>query len=288
MIDLSVPPPAICQPAPQGQLIHAPHGSTIFLRTIGRGRPLLVIPSLGRSVRDFEPLARSLARKGTMTILAEVRGIAPSSGPVALNLQEFARDAETVLAARCAGPVDVVGHAFGNRVARMLATIAPSRVRSVVLLAGGGEVPLTTEMGKAIALAVHQGAKPDAKRLRALELAFFAKGQDASVWLRGWFPRAAEAQVAANRRTPIGEWWLGGSAPVLLVQATEDPIAPPANADALLRDAGDRATVVELRHASHAMLPERPIGIARLITAWLRGRTPSGRSGQDQSINRKT
>ena len=35
-------------------------------------------------------------------------------------------------------PLDVLGHAFGNRVVRMLATNRPDLVRSVTLVAAGG------------------------------------------------------------------------------------------------------------------------------------------------------
>ena len=40
-------------------------------------------------------------------------------------------------------------------------------------------------------------ALPEAGRLAALELAFFAPGHDASIWLTGWYPQTLAMQHAA-------------------------------------------------------------------------------------------
>jgi pimeloyl-ACP methyl ester carboxylesterase len=118
---------------------------------------------------------------------------------------------------------------------------------------------------------VSEGSKPDGDRLADLRIAFFAKGQDASAWLTGWYPDAAKLERNAGAATPVRLWWTAGSARVLLVQALEDPIAPPANAAALKRDLGDRLSLVDLPHASHAMLPEQPAALSAVLVAYLNG-----------------
>lgn len=262
---------ATCTPAPDGRYVDAAPGVRLHVRTIGQGRPVLFIPSLGRSVADFDDLARRLAPLGVMSVLPEPRGAAGSTGPRPSNLFELARDDAAVLAALCEGAVDVVGHAFGNRVARALASSRPETVSTVVLLAGGGETQMPPAVRAALEGAASQGLKPDAERLADLRLAFFAPGHDPAVWLQGWSPALARAQGIATWSTAPNLWWTAGQAEVLLVQAADDPVAPPGNAQALRRDIGDRAHIVTLPHASHAMLPEQPDALAAVVAAWLGG-----------------
>ena len=260
-----------CHPAPEGRTVATPAGASIFVRTVGQGRPVLMVPSLGRGVSDFDALSHDLAAKGYMAILPDPRGIGRSTGGAGKDLFELAADDLAVIDSMCDGPVDVVGHAFGNRVARSLATMAPERVSHAVLLAGGGEAPPTARTMAALQGSYSQGRKPDVERLEDLRIAFFANGRDPSVWLTGWFPEAADMQRKAVAATPSERWWKAGRGPVMLIQALEDPIAPAANAEALRRDLGDRLTLVELPHASHAILPEQPKAVAEVVAAYLSG-----------------
>jgi pimeloyl-ACP methyl ester carboxylesterase len=264
-------PEGRCQSVPQGRVVSNASGQPIFVRTVGIGRPLLVIPSLARGARDFDKLATMLAKEGVETVLPDPRATGQSTGVPAKDLFDLAGDDLRVIEALCTGRVDVLGHAFGNRVARALATEAPDRVSSVILLAGGGEVRPTPRTTEAVQGALSEGIKPDAERLEDLRLAFFARGQDASVWLKGWYPDAAKLERAASLATPVAKWWKAGGAPVLLIQASEDPVAPSENAAALKRDLGKRLSLVELPHASHAILPEQPQAVAAVIDAYLKG-----------------
>ena len=251
--------------------VEAGDGVTIRVRMIGNGRPVLLIPSLGRGVDDYDCVAHLLAARGFRSILPDLRGINGSSGPAPRDLFDLARDAAAVIAAFCSGPIRVVGHAFGNRVARALATLAPETVERVVLLAGGGQAAMSDTVRAALMGSVAQGGKSDAERLEDLQTAFFFAGNDPAVWLRGWHPAVAAQQLAANERTDTARWWTAGRAPVLLVQAEGDPVAPPGNAEALAADIGDRLMLVGLRRASHAILPEQPRAVAALIAEYLSG-----------------
>nr|WP_255587033.1 alpha/beta hydrolase [Hephaestia mangrovi] len=232
-----------------------------------------MIPSMGRSVNDYNAITELLAAQGHRVILPEPRGIDGSSGPPPHDLFDLARDNAAVLAALDLGPVDVVGHAFGNRVARALAAIEPDRIGRVVLLAGGGQTVMSEAVRAALMGAVADGIKPDSERLADLKTAFFFPGNDPSVWLRGWYPEVADWQLASSERTDTARWWTAGRAPVLLVQAEGDPIAPAGNADALSAAIGDRLTLVRLRCASHAILPEQPQAVAALLGDYLSGQS---------------
>ncbi len=261
------------QSVPEGCLIAAANGVVIHVRTIGAGQPILMIPSLGRSVDDFNAVAGILAQKGYMSILPEPRGIGGSSGPEAADLFALAQDYAAVLARLCQGPVAVVGHAFGNRVARALASLEPGAVAALALLAGGGKTTLDSSIRAALMGSLSQGRKPDGERLEDLRTAFFYPGHDPSVWLGGWYPSVAEAQLAASARTQTARWWSAGEAPVLLLQAERDPIAPIGNAQALGADIGARLTLVALKKASHAILPEQPAAVAAVLASFFSGNT---------------
>jgi pimeloyl-ACP methyl ester carboxylesterase len=261
--------PHQCRAVPQGTVVVTPEGTHIRVHTVGAGRPVVMIPSLGRSVADFDEVAGRLVSAGFMTILPEVRGINGSEGAPPTTLFDLAADTAAVVEHLCNGPVDVVGHAFGNRVARAFATRRPDLVRRVVLLAGGGAVPISDEIKNALAGSYSQGTKPDDERLQDLQLAFFARGNDPSRWLSGWYPSLAKAQTVTVQSTPASQWWNAGKSPVLLVQAGEDPIAPPGNMDELKEAIGPRLTQVTLLHASHAILPEQPAAVATAIEAYL-------------------
>lgn len=262
--------------------VEAGDGVTIRVRTIGEGHPVLLIPSLGRGVDDYEAIARLLAGQGFKTILPDPRGIGGSSGPAPAGLFDLARDVAAVIEQLGSGPIGVVGHAFGNRVARALAALKPEKVERVVLLAGGGQMAMSDTVRAALMGSVAEGSKPDAERMQDLQTAFFFAGNDPAVWLNGWYPAVAEQQLVANERTDTARWWTAGHAPVLLVQAEGDPVAPPGNAEALAADVGDRLTLVRLRRASHAILPEQPRAVAALIAGYLSGES-DGAALQDMA-----
>src|SRR4030095_6762250 len=99
------------------------------------------------------------------------------------------------------GPAFVVGHAFGNRVARMLAVDRPDLVCAVSLVAANvGHAPSPPNVREAIKASANPSL-PDAERLQALQYAFFAPGHDPSSWLTGWHPDVLAAQRSARERT---------------------------------------------------------------------------------------
>ncbi len=260
-----------CEQAPRGIDVDAGGGVRVHVRTIGKGTPVLFIPSLARGVADFDEVAALLARQGYMSILPDPRGTGRSEGPAPASLFDLAHDAEAAASRLCKGPVHVVGHAFGNRVARALATSSPGTVRDVVLLAGGGKAKPLAQVGDSVNISASEGGFSDAVRLKALQTAFFAPGHDPQVWLTGWYGQALAFQGAAMKGSSVDQWWSGGSAPILLVQADEDPVAPSGNADQLKADIGDRLRTVTLHRASHAILPEQPQAVVWLLARYFAG-----------------
>ncbi len=238
-------------------------------RVCGEGADVVLIPSHGRGAQDFDDLAQRLAAGGYRAVALEPRGVGQSRGPSdGVTLHDLAADAALTIERLCSAPVHVVGHANGQRIARCLAADRPELVDRLVLLACGGKVPGDAEKW-ALYGDIYDPAMPVARRLKALELNFFCAGADASVWLDGWWQVAREIQDRANDAVPLDDWWHGGAAPMLVIQGEHDVVAPPANGRVLAAELGRRVTLADLPDAAHAMLPEQPEAIARLILSWL-------------------
>jgi len=242
--------------------------SSIQVSVRGAGQTIVMIPSLGRGASDFEEVANALVVAGYRVILPEPRGIGQSIGPLDdTTLHDWAGDVAAVIR-NIGEPTVVVGHALGNRIARTLSSDHPELVDRVILLAAGGSVPIEPEIRAAL-LACFDETLSREEHLAAVKLAFFADGNDPEVWEDGWYSTVATAQIAANRLTPVEEWWSGGIAPIMVIQAQEDRIAVRENGEFLKQEFPDRVTLVNLSNAGHAMLPEQPESIAATIVNWL-------------------
>jgi pimeloyl-ACP methyl ester carboxylesterase len=243
----------------------------------GKGPAILILPSLGRGAEDYDRVAALLVADGFRVLRPQPRGIGRSSGPMTgLTLHDYAADVAAVIEQRAKPSAIVVGHAFGNFVARMLATDHPELVRAVVLAAASpGKVPPGS--GPVIAPDVREAIDksgdrtlPTAERLRYLQRAFFAPGHDPHVWLNGWHEQAQKAESAASAATPVDQWFAAGRAPILDLQAEDDTVAPRKFAGVLKDALGERVTVVVIAHAGHALAPEQPQAMADAIAAYAR------------------
>lgn len=63
-----------------------------------------------------------------------------------------------------------------------------------------------------------------------------------------------------------------GDKDVLVVQPEDDVMAVPENAVRLCDELGDRASLVTVPDAGHALLPEQPDAVAGAVLEWLRQR----------------
>jgi pimeloyl-ACP methyl ester carboxylesterase len=241
----------------------------------GSGPRIVLLPSLGRGAADFDIIAGRLAVAGYRVLRPQPRGIAASHGPTYADLHDCAADIAAVIEGDGGGAAFVAGHAFGNRVARMLATDRPDLVRGVCLIAANvGRAPSTPPIREAIRNSANP-ALPQEERLRALRFAFFAPGNDARPWLEGWHPDVLAAQRIAGDRTSREADYAGGNAPILYLQPDHDPLAHVEDAHAFKRALGDRVTVVVIASASHAAVAEQPETISRAMidfaqTLWRR------------------
>ncbi len=228
-----------------------------------------MLPSLARLPSDFDEVAASFATKGYRVLRPMPRGIGGSQGPAAgITLRDLAHDVAVTIEAEKSGPAIVLGHNFGNCVARMTAVAHPNLVRGIVLAAAAAKSP-APEISAAAEICADL-ARPDSERLAALRLAFFTPGADATGWLNGWHPAAKVLQQDAARASPRADWWHGGAAPILDLQAASDPFRPRATERELKDDLGERVTIAVVAHASHALFPEQPQAVVSAVDGWAR------------------
>ena len=250
---------------------HLVEAGSARIETIAEGvGPLVVVlPSRGRGAGDYNGLARELAASGYRVLRPQPRGIGASRGPMrGLMLHDLARDVAAVIEHERAGPAVVVGHAFGNWVARMTAADHPALVRGVAILAAAAKT-YPRELAEAVTKCADTSL-PDAERLKYLQHAFFAPGHDASAWLEGFHPEVNASQRAAGLATPQEEWWGAGSAPLLDLQAEHDAFRPRETANDLREELGKRVSVVTIPDAGHALVPEQPRAVADALLAWMK------------------
>ena len=241
----------------------------------GADRPAIVLlPSSQRDSSDFDELAQALVRAGFRVLRPQPRGMGRSSPPPPdMTLHTLAADVAQTIEHLGGGKAIVAGHAFGHFVARVTDLDHPQRVRGVVVLAGAARL-IAPELQQALDLAADTTAA-EATRLASLRLAFFAPGNDPSVWLAGWHPQWRDAYRRAASIPPKSTWWPVTHAPILDLQAAEDPWRPRHTSDELRAVIGDRVTVRVIPGASHALIPERPAAVVAAIVEWVRDHLPT-------------
>jgi len=236
----------------------------------GKGPLIVLLPSRGRDSEDYDEVAAGLAREGFRVLRPQPRGMLASKGPLKdISLHDLARDVATVIARENAGPAVIVGHAYGNWVARMTAVDHPKLVRGVVLAAAAAKKypsRLSELVGKSANMAL-----PDAERLAIIQELFFAPGHDPKIWLHGWWAEGSEAQRVAAANVKQSDWWAAGGVPLLDLQAASDPFKPKGTENELKDEFPDRVTIAIVPNASHALLPEQPAAVVKAISEWVRG-----------------
>jgi pimeloyl-ACP methyl ester carboxylesterase len=239
--------------------------------TQGEGPPIVLLPSLGRGASDFDVIAAQLAAADYRVLRPQPRGIGNSTGPWnGVKLEDLAADIAAVIAHENNGPAFVVGHAFGNRVARTLATIRPDVVRGIGLIAANvGRNPSPPNVRAAIRLSADLAA-PEDERIKAMQFVFFAPGSDARVWLAGWHPDVLAAQRIAGDLTPRELDYAAGNAPVLYIQPSHDPLARVDEAEEYKKALGDRVTVVLIPNSAHAVIAEQPAAVSEALISYAR------------------
>jgi len=236
----------------------------------GKGPLIVLLPSRGRDSEDYDEVAAGLAKEGFRVLRPQPRGMHASKGPLKdITLHDLARDVATVIERENAGPAVIVGHAYGNWVARMTAVDHPKLVRGVVLAAAAAK-KFPPRLSQLVSKSADESL-PEAERLAAMQEIFFASGNDPRIWLKGWWKEASEAQRVAAANVKQSDWWAAGSVPLFDLQAGNDPFVPEASRNDLKNEFPDRVTLAVIPNSGHALLPEQPAAVVKAIAEWVRG-----------------
>ena len=242
--------------------------------SIGSGETIVLIPGGGLNVTYMEGLAQALAKEGYRAVRINPRGAGASKGEADhVTLQDLAGDVAGVIKDLNVGPVHVAGHAFGNRVARMLAADHPELIKSVILLAAGGKVAPTPEADSALKVVF----SPTATEEEYLAAMLYMVGDPKDTKMAGEVlkqsraPEAGAIQYKAASTVALDAWWApAGNFQLLAIQGYDDQAAPLENGVLLKEDLGDRVTLVTLKGAGHLMLVTRPQETAKEMVSFLK------------------
>ena len=238
----------------------------------GSGSPVVLLSNAGCSTGYFDHFARRLVSYGFQIVAINMRNVGGSTGPMeGISLHELAADVAGVIDTLGGASAHVLGHAFGNRIARCLAADRPDLVCSLILLAAGGLISPSTPLGTAFRNAGN--TKRTGPECAALGARWLSPASDPSVLqpVECW-PEMHIAHIATSLHTPLEDWWTGGSAPMLVVQGLDDTAAPPGNGYALRDTVGDRAQVIDIPRAGHFLPLEQPDAVFEAVLRFITSR----------------
>ncbi len=113
----------------------------LFVRSVGRGSPLIVVHGGPGSSHDHLEVLEDLVPSGHQVITYDQRGVGRSERLTDLDwmdLDAHVRDLDRVRGWSGADRIDLLGHSWGGIVAAAYAAAHPERVRSLVLVDPGG------------------------------------------------------------------------------------------------------------------------------------------------------
>jgi pimeloyl-ACP methyl ester carboxylesterase len=241
----------------------------------GHGSPIVLLPGASLSTDYLKGLAHALAQTGYQAIRVNPRGAGNSTSTTdSVTMHTLGDDVVAVVTFLKVGKVDVAGHAFGNRIARIIANDHPEAVRSVILLAAGGAVKGKPEADAALN-SILNPKTTDAECLKAMQYLVGDSADAKFTWeaiKHSRYLAAAKIELIANKATPLKDWAApSGNAPFLVIQGSKDQIAPPQNGELLKKQLGNRVTLVLIEGGGHMMAVNFPKQTSSAIVKYLNG-----------------
>ena len=233
----------------------------------GTGSETLVLAQgNSRPAADLLELAEGVAAEGIRVITFNYRGIGASTGPVeGITLHDYGRDVWRIVDGLGLDKVHLGGKAYGNRVMRAASNLAPDRVKSIVLYAAGGEVPMSPE----VTAMFRRYTDPSIEREEWIKLQaalMFAPVHAHKAGIsadRGMYPEIARLQTIAATATPVAEYIAGGTAPMLVITGLDDVVAVPQNAYNIA-ESRRNTRLVGIPNCGHNMIFEVPEDLVAL------------------------
>ena len=274
------------QPSP---LRHVRVGDiSVGYRTIGSGRPLVLITGYAATLYIWDPGLLTLLAEQRRVIVFDNRGVLTTSrGRGRLTIERMADDAGGLIRALGYRRADVLGWSMGGNIAQELALRHPNRVRRLVLAATDPGSSRAIQPRSPLARRILNDPNPTSQELlRALFPA--SKQAAANAYVRrlllwpGVQPSDfnASPQIARAQSVAEGRRWLcrtcgayarlpGLRARTLVADGRRDILEPPGNSRIIARRI-PRARLTLYGAAGHAFLFQRRVDFARRVNSFLR------------------
>jgi pimeloyl-ACP methyl ester carboxylesterase len=233
-------------------------------------------PGNGRPAADLLELAEGVAAEGVRVITFNYRGIGASTGQVeGITLHDYGQDVWRIADGLGLHRVHLGGRAYGNRVMRAASMAHPDRVLSIVLYAAGGEIPVTPEVAEMYQRYTDSNiSKEEWTKLQASLMFSPVHADKASMSAdRGTYPHLAHLQSLAVQAVKTEEYWLGGTAPMLVITGLDDVMAVPQNAYNIAAKRPN-TRVDGLPNCGHNMIFEVPEDLVALTVDNIRRNSP--------------
>ena len=218
----------------------------------GKGRPIILLPGGSLNISYLAPLAERLTDGGLRVIRIGSRR-SPENPAALVLMQDLAADVLAVMTHLELPSAWVAGHAFGNRVARTVALDAPDRTAGVILLAAGGTVQPSENAARALRVAFSD--VPESEAVASMQYMVGDPDNGQAAWdavKKARSPELGAMQRNAVIKTPQKEWAsLVPGKPALIIQGSDDQIAPPANGEELARSYPGQVTLVSIQGGGH-------------------------------------
>lgn len=258
---------------------------SIAYRSIGHGRPLVLLQGSGAAMDVWDPLMVAELADDRRVIVFDYRGVGGSSDepdtPMTIDL--LAKDTAGLMRALDLRRADVLGWSLGGFVAQRLAQLYPARVRRLVLVstdAGGARAVLAAPEIRELDARVTLG---QATIEEILSLLFPSDQLEAGqAWLERYFsqPGCCESvpyETGVRQLEAIDAWYSGPGAwdgleqmvqPTLVLRGSQDIAVPPKNGRAIAERIPG-AKLITFNDAGHGLPMQEPILIAAVIGAFL-------------------
>ncbi|MGP3964214.1 bifunctional 3-oxoadipate enol-lactonase/4-carboxymuconolactone decarboxylase PcaDC [Nonomuraea sp. 3N208] len=230
------------------------------------GEPLILGPSLGTSVRVWEPQVAALAR--TFRVLRfDLPGHGGSPATALSSIDDLARMVLEVADARGFDGFHYAGISIGGAIGATLALGHPDRVRSLAMICSSarfGEPQAWRDRARLVR-AEGMGPLPEATAKR-----WFAGLADQALLddLAATDPEGYAACCDALSAYDLRDSLTAIKAPTLIVAGRDDPATPPAHARQLA-DGIPGATLVEIAGAAHLANVDQPGRVTAALLAHL-------------------
>ncbi|GAB3526807.1 alpha/beta fold hydrolase [Arthrobacter monumenti] len=216
-----------------------------------KGPAFVLVHGIGASHRYFLPLARMLAKKGTVHIL-DLPGFGSTPTPNrAFDIADFASVAVKALKALQIGPAILVGHSMGAQVTAEMARQQHDAAAAVVLLGPTAEEGERTLGAQALRL-MRNSARASLKSQLVVAFDYLRCGPQ-------WFANTMPALLSYPTEENIAALGM----PLLLVAGARDPVAPERWLQKLAGSCID-GRIDRVAGEPHAVMYTDPTAVARL------------------------